>query len=553
MGCGVTPARGAAVPYQEYEAESTSTNGTVIGPSRAVNDADVFNSIAGESSGRQAVKLAATGQYVQFTTACAANSIVVRYVIPDSSDGAGASATLGLYVGGTRVQSLALTSHYAWAYGDPTTTDATTNNPGDGFARHFYDEVRVLLPSDIPAGTTVALQQDASDTAAYYVIDLVDLEEVPAAPSQPANSLSITTCGATPDDGSDDGAAILNCMKQASQRGMVAWIPEGTFDNAGTSLAVNVTVQGAGMWRSTIRGASAYFYCPGGPCSYSDLSLYGEVTLRDDAHGVHAIGGVFGSGSKVENVWMEHVTVGAWIGEGNAPQTTNMTISGCRVRDVYADGINLNTGTSNSTVSQTHARGTGDDSFASWSSGPANSGNTFQFDTAQSPWRASCYAIYGGTNITVEDSVCADGVTYPGIFVDLEFASTAFSGTTSVLRDDVLRSGGDMFQRGWGGVTVAGPQMPSSPIVGVTISGVNVVSATYAGVYLFGPNDPIQNLSLDNVTISQPGTYGILIDQYTSGNATASTVVVTNPGSGGLNNAAASAFTLSRGAGNVGW
>jgi hypothetical protein len=89
--------------------------------------------------------------------------------------------------------------------------------------------------------------------------------------------------------------------------------------------------------------------------------------------------------------------------------------------------------------------------------------------------------------------------------------------------------------------------------VGVTISGVNVVDATYAGVYLFGPNDPIQNLVLDNVTISQPGTYGILVDQYTSGNASASTVVVTNPGSGGLNNAAASAFTLSRGAGNVGW
>ena len=267
VSCGAAAARGAAVPYQEYEAENASTNGTVIGPSRAVNDANVFNSIAGESSGREAVKLAGTGQHVQFTTACQANSIVVRYVIPDSSDGTGLSATLGLYVGGTRVQSLALTSHYAWAYGDPTSTDATTNNPGDGYARHFYDEVRVLLPNDIPVGASVALQQDASDTAAYYVIDLIDLEEVPAAVSQPANSLSVTTCGATPNDGTDDGVAILNCMNQASKQGMVAWIPEGTFNNAGTSLAVNVTVQGAGMWRSTISGASAYFYCPGGPAA----------------------------------------------------------------------------------------------------------------------------------------------------------------------------------------------------------------------------------------------------------------------------------------------
>ena len=245
--------------------------------------------------------------------------------------------------------------------------------------------------------------------------------------------------------------------------------------------------------------------------------------------------------------------MGAWVGEVNTPQVTGMTIKGCRARDLFADGINLNTGTSSTTVTQTHVRSSGDDSFASWSSGPANSNNVFQFDTAQLPWRASCYSIYGGANNSVEDSVCADGITYPGVFVDLDFASTAFGGATSILRDDVLRSGGDMFQRGWGGVTVAGPQMPSSPIVGVTISDVNVESATYAGVYLFGPNDPIENLVLDNVTIPQPGTYGILIDQYTSGNATATGVVVTSPGSGGSNNAAGGGFTLAQGAGNVGW
>jgi hypothetical protein len=203
-------------------------------------------------------------------------------------------------------------------------------------------------------------------------------------------------------------------------------------------------------------------------------------------------------------------------------------------------------------VTQCQARGTGDDSFASWSSGPANTNNVFQFDTAEAPWRASCFAIYGGANNAVEDSVCGDGVTYPGILVDQEFNSTAFGGTTSILRDDVLRSGGDMFQRGWGGVTVYGNQ-PSSPVAGVTISDVNIESATYPGVYLFGLHNPIQNLVLENVTISQPGTYGILIDKPTNGDGTASNVVVTSPGSGGLNNATSGAFTLTRGTGNVGW
>ena len=78
------------------------------------------------------------------TTTCVANSLVVRYVIPDSGDGSDATATLGLYVNGTRVQSLALTTRYSWAYGNPTTSDATSNTPSDGYARHFYDEARVL-------------------------------------------------------------------------------------------------------------------------------------------------------------------------------------------------------------------------------------------------------------------------------------------------------------------------------------------------------------------------------------------------------------------------
>jgi hypothetical protein len=556
MSCnGPAPARGAALPYQEYEAENStgaSTNGTAIGPSRAVNDPNVFNSIAGESSGRQAVKLSATGQYVQFTTACAANSIVVRYVIPDSTDGNGISATLGLYVGDTRVQSLPLTSHYAWAYGDPTATDTTTNDPSDGFARHFYDEVRVQLPSDVPAGTIVKLQQDASDTAPYYVIDLVDMEEVAAPIGQPANSLSVTTCGATPNDGTDDGVAILNCLNMASAQGKIAWIPEGTFNDDATPLSVNVTVQGAGMWHTTVVGASAFFVCSG-PCSVSELSLYGDVTLRDDAHSVHAIGGSFGSGSRIDNVWMEHFTTGPWIGQVNSPQTTGMTIHGCRMRDLYADGVNLNTGTSNSTVEQSHARSTGDDSFASWSSGPANSGNVFQFNTAQLPWRASCFSIYGGTSNAVQDSVCADTVTYPGILIDQDFASTSFGGMTNVLRDDVIRSGGGMFGTKWGAVTVSGPQAMAGPITGVTIGEVNIESATYGGVYLVGPTDPIQDLFLDNIMISQPGTYGIQVDPSASGTATATNVVVTTPGTAGLNNAADSTFTIVRGGGDTGW
>jgi hypothetical protein len=555
VSCNPAATRGASVPYQEYEAESATTTGSILGPSRAVNDPNVFNSIAGESSGRQAVKLSGTGQNVKFTTTCVANSIVVRYVIPDSADGTGANATLGLYVNGTRVESLQLTSEYAWAYGNPAMTDATTNNPGDGYARHFYDEVRLLLSADIPSGATVALQQDASDTAAYYVIDLIDLEEVPPALTQPANSVSITSYGATPDDGTDDGAAIQKCIDQAEYLNKSVWIPPGTYLNAGTMLvAQNVTIQGAGMWRSTVQGALAGFICSGGSCQFSNFSVYGDITLRDDATGKHAFGGPFGGNSRIDDVWMEHFTTGPWIGQSGSPAVDGMVINGCRIRDLYADGINLNTSTSNTTVEQCQVRNTGDDAFASWSSGSApNSSNVFEFDTAQLPWRANCFAIYGGTNNSITDSICADTVTYPGISIAQEFSSSPFGGTTSVARDSLLRAGGDMYGTKWGALTVDGNQT-SSAITGVAVQSLDIESATFSGIYLVGPNDAIQGLTLTDVTIANPGTYGINVDPSATGTATATDVVVTNPGAGsGLNNQAASVYTIDRGAGDVGW
>ncbi|HEY1534386.1 MAG TPA: hypothetical protein VGF76_10215, partial [Polyangiaceae bacterium] len=210
-GTGGAPAippadRGATLPFLEYEAENGDTNGMVLGPSRKTA---VSNDVAAESSQRKAVKLSATGQYVKIKSTNAANSIVVRVSVPDSADGQGASATLSVYVNGTFKQKLTVTSRYSWTYG--TAISPSSNNPSDGNAHHFYDEAHALL-GDIPAGASVSVQKDADDSAAYYVVDLIDLEYVGAPIAQPANYLSITDCGATPNDASDDRAAIQTCI-----------------------------------------------------------------------------------------------------------------------------------------------------------------------------------------------------------------------------------------------------------------------------------------------------------------------------------------------------
>ena len=95
MAPGVTPSfaqHGATVPWVTYEAEDMTNTGTVMGPKYEPNVVEA------ESSGRRCVKLSATGQYMQFTAKAAANSMVVRYSVPDTANGVGADYTLSLYI-----------------------------------------------------------------------------------------------------------------------------------------------------------------------------------------------------------------------------------------------------------------------------------------------------------------------------------------------------------------------------------------------------------------------------------------------------------------------
>ncbi len=70
------------------------------------------------------MKLAAVGQYVEFAAKTTANTIVVRYSLPDSADGGGVNSTISLYLNGKLVKKLPVTSKYSWLYGKyPFTND----------------------------------------------------------------------------------------------------------------------------------------------------------------------------------------------------------------------------------------------------------------------------------------------------------------------------------------------------------------------------------------------------------------------------------------------
>lgn len=532
--------QGAVVPWDEYEAEAGQTNGTILQPDRT------FGTFAAESSGRSAVQLAGLGQYVQFTSLNQANSIVVRYIIPDSEDGKGLDATLSLYVNGEFRQKLSLTSRYSWSYGGE---EYTLNTPAAGGAHHFYDETRALV-GDIPAGATVKLQIDAEDTAEYYVVDLIDLEQVAAPKAMPAGFLSITDFGAVPNDGKDDGAAIRRCILQAQAQHTGVWIPEGVFESVGSPFEVsNVAIQGAGMWYSTLHGKYARFNCTGDNCRFADFAILGETIARDDKSPENGFNGGAGSGSRLENIWVEHTKVGYWVGPGT---TNGLVIINSRFRDLYADGVNFCNGTSNSLVENSHFRNTGDDAIASWSpqGSPVNTGNVFRFNTIQVPWRANCLAIYGGEDNRIENNYCADVVTYPGILIAQQFNSNPFGGQTIVANNTLVRAGGPMFNEKHGALKIWADQ---GDITGLQITNLTIQDSTFSGIEIQGSH-AVHDLTLDGVRVLDSGAEGIFLHSDLSGEASLAHVVVSGSAkSAVLNNAPKNKFQLTLGDGNEGW
>jgi len=543
---GTTGGVGATLPYVEFEAEDAVTNGVLLGPSRA------FGTIAAESSGREAVQLNTAGQYVQFVTTAPANSVVVRYVIPDAAAGGGINATLGLYINGVRTQSLQLTSVYSWLYGGDT--NSADKNPANGGAHHFYDEVHALI-GELPTGTTVALQRDSQDTAAYYVIDLVDFEEVGPPLAQPAGSISITSYGATPNDGSDDSAAIQAAIAAAASQDKTLWIPPGVFNVVANPLnSSGVSIQGAGMWYSTLAGVNAEFNFSGNNNQLSDFALFGGTVLRNDAL-PSGLNGPFGTGSTFTNLWIEHQKAAIWAGQGSGPgaPTNGLIIHGVRIRDIFADGVNFCCGTSNSVVEQSSFRNTGDDALASWSlstAGPINTNNTFKFNTVQNNWRANCFAIYGGSGTTVEDSLCSDTVNYPGILIGSQFTPYPFAGATTAQRITLNRTGGTFDGGANGAVEITATDSAiNSPVI---LDNILINSSTLSGIQIEGPY-PISALWLRNITDSDAGTQGIWVFSNASGSVQATNVVITNPGAQPLENDAGSAFIFNQISGDSGW
>ena len=529
---------GATLPYVEVQAENAATNGTVIGPS-----AD-YNTLPAEASYRKAVTLQGNGKYVEFTAPAATNSIVFRYSIPDSSNGSVYTTPLSLYVNGNKQANVTLTNAYSWYYGGYPFTNTPGSNP-----HHFYDEAHRLFPTTYPAGTKFRLQVDAESTASSYTIDFADFENVPGALSQPAGSVSVTSAGADPTGNADATGAFNSAISQAGPGGTV-WIPPGTFRIPGHLILDDVTIRGAGMWHSTVVGAAPGFYgnyAPNGSrdVHLADFAIFGDVQERNDGAQVNGIGGAL-SDSTVDRVWIEHMKVGAWM---DGP-LDNLVFSGMRIRNVTADGVNFHKGVTNSKVTNSDLRNTGDDALATWADQTADANDSFDHNTVQYPILANGIAIYGGHDNAVTDNRVIDaGLTQGGgIHVAQRFASTPL-GRTDVLRNTVIRSGS--LDPNWNfGVGALWFDARDAAMNGlVNVDDILIQQSPYEAIQ-FVSGSSITNVKINNATIQNTGTW--VVQEQVGGSATITNSTASGVGAPGPIYNCGVGFTLTDGGGNSG-
>ncbi len=278
-------------------------------------------------------------------------------------------------------------------------------------------------------------------------------------------------------------------------------------------------LQGAGMWHTQLvdeRGRETDWGTPGfnldgATARFADFSILGGGRTRKG--GGKPFVNAYGTGSEMRNLWIERMTCGFWVG-GKAGVTSRLTISGCRLRNLGADGINLCNGTRDSLVVDTSVRGSGDDGIAIWSApemddGEPCHGNVVERCTVELPWRAAGIAIYGGRDNTVRDCVVRDTLTYPGLTISSGFHARPFAGTTRIEDVRLERCGGAF----WAGQRFGAIWLHAEhgPITGLELRRLAVEAPTFAGIHLQSAGEWPVSARLERIAIADPGAPALLL------------------------------------------
>jgi hypothetical protein len=480
-------------PYTRYEANvGTLTNGAAS-TTKSYNQADLQS----EASEQICVNLPNTGSSIQWTLTSEGDGLVVRYSVPDGQTG-----TLELYANGTYIADLSLTTTYSWESlwnnGNPNNAGVSNQN-----SKMRFDEVRYKFATKIPSGGTLRLARKTG--SANIHIDFAEMELVPP----PIASYGSVYSG--------DGSTLQTFINANDGGNNTIFLPAGIYYvNSQIYFDVdNTYLRGAGMWYTQIHFINGSANNGGLRSNANNINfadLYLTTVRNSRSNSYKAINGAFTNGADITNVWAEHFECGAWIAQySSGPSPTNgLTVSGCRFRNNYADGINLCKGTRNTIVEYCSFRNNGDDDMAMWSAdGQECQNNTFRYCTSENCWRASGCAIYGGYNNKAHNLLIKDPVEC-GLRVNNSFPGAPFNagGMHEFYNIAIYRAGTsrDLFDAPVGAIDIKITNVSDTRVRNVKFSCINIVDSKNDAIYINKTNGAgIDNLVFENITMDGTG------------------------------------------------
>ena len=536
--------RGAMLPWKSYDEGNFSA---LPPPAQVVSTSWDQNSMAADAQKRGCVFLGDTGTYVQWIAQESANALNVRYSVPDGTSGT-VSLKVTPLVGSVCSQKVAVTSAQAWVYYD--SGGNLYDAPGAGRTpMKRYNDARIKLGTPLQPGDTLEFRRDSGDVPIW--IDVVEAETTPpAVASTPANYYNVKDppWNAVGNGTNDDTTAIKNCIAAADAYLKGVYIPAGRYNLSQELVLPNrCAIQGAGMWFTelvfTLTGPDGAGGIKGNGSNISIRDLYfkGSQNMREG--GYPGIKGYWGTNSIIENVWLEQTGTGGWIADFTARHgiTDGLIVRNCRLRNLFADGINASSGTRNMVIDNCHVRGAGDDGLASWAAGLQHgvgmtSNQMFRYNTIECGNRAGGMGGFGGEghkyhHNLVQDQAAGAGIRFSTVFIYSGTNQIAYPfGTNDFMRvyeNTLIRVGAnDLFANQTGGLelqTRSGnvPNITYSNIVidGCQSSGIRFIDWYPSSGYLF-QNIRFANVSITNVpvgtTIASAAGGSVLYDNVTA-------------------------------------
>ncbi len=543
--------RGATMPYTRYESEDASLGGGAV--LRSAPDFD-YALTASEASNQKYVELPSNGSYVQWTIGQGGAGVNMRFTMPDSSDGMGLNGSLDCYVNGTKVQTINLTSYFMYQYFQG---DQPGDAPNGGQTAFRFDEKHWLLSTPLKSGDVLKIQKSGDSTV--YGVDFVEVEPVPSAISQPANSLSVTSYGATANDSTDDLAAFTACVNAAAAQGKTVYIPQGTFNlnnmwviGTVSNPLSSMTITGAGIWYTNLQftnpniasGGISFRMAQTGKLDFSNVYINSNLRSRYGQGAIYkCFMDNFGTNSRIHDFWEEHFECGFWVGDyAHTPAipADGLLIENGRIRNNLADGVNFCQGTKNSTVRNCSVRNNGDDGLAMWPDStmgaPMVVNNSFLYNTIENNWRAAAIAIFGGSGHQARFNYVKDCFMGSGIRLNTVFPGYHFENNTGITFSDttIINSGTskDCYNGERGAIDL---EASNTSIKNITFENIDIVNAQRDAIQ-FGYSGGFSNILFKNITIDGTGKDAITSSRFSSPHLGTAIYTYTNNGSATFTN-----------------